>query len=104
MEHEQWSPVDVPSSTQKVVDDILQSAVDTPRSWEFKRDQGEGHATADSVTKQLAIEDRSFFAVGATLRCLEALEAYLKVVINLPLLTTDVMSRIVEFLKVCPST
>lgn len=102
VEQEQWSPADVPASDQAIVDRILQSAVETPSAWDFKRESDTGENSAEKTSKQLAIEDRSYFAVSATLRCLEALESYLKVVVNLPLLSTDVMSRIIEFLKVRP--
>lgn len=102
VEHEQWSPTDVPASTQAVVDRILQSAVETPALWDFKRHRPEVSVDDKQVAKQLAVEDRSYFTVTATLRCVEALEDYLKIVINLPLLSTDVMSRIIEFLKVGP--
>jgi vacuolar protein sorting-associated protein 54 len=99
VQQEQWSPADVPSSTQAVVNRILQSAVETPILWDLKRMQAP--MTEDKpAAKQLIIEDRSYFAVTATLRCVEALEKYLQVVTNLPLLSTDVMSRIIEFLKV----
>lgn len=85
---------------QNAVDRILESAVETPSSWDFKREQTVDKPDEKSPAKQLAIEDRSYFAVSATLSCLKALESYLKIVVNLPLLSTDVMSRIIEFLKV----
>lgn len=100
VEQEQWSPADVPAGVQASVDRILQSAVATPSNWDFKREQTEDDHSSKATAKQLAIEDKSYFAVSATLQCLQALESYLKVVINLPLLSTDVMSRIIEFLKV----
>lgn len=100
VEQEQWSPADVPAAVQASVDKILQSAVETPSSWDFKRDQPVDDSSRKAPAKQLAIEDKSYFAVSATLQCLQAMESYLKVVINLPLLSTDVMSRIIEFLKV----
>ena len=51
--------------------------------------------------KHLKIEDRSYFAVSATLEVLLLLVDYLKVIMNLPLptLTTDTMSRVIELLK-----
>ena len=47
------------------------------------------------------MEDKSFFVVKATADSLVLLGDYLKIVINLELVVTDVMSRIIEFLKVC---
>lgn len=49
--------------------------------------------------KHLKIEDRNYFAVGATLEVLMLLVDYLKVIMNLPMLTTDTMSRVIELLK-----
>ncbi|TCD63552.1 hypothetical protein EIP91_005298 [Steccherinum ochraceum] len=49
--------------------------------------------------KHLKIEDRSYFAVAATLEVLLLLMDYLKVIINLPMLTTDSISRVIELLK-----
>ena len=90
----------MPGSVQRSVDAILQSAVETPSGWDFKREQNDDKMDGKAAAKLLAIEDKSYFAVSATLLCLTGLESYLKVVINLPLLSTDVMSRIIEFLKV----
>ena len=49
--------------------------------------------------KHLLIEDRRFFAVGATLEVLVLLADYLKVIVNLETLTTDSVSRVIELLK-----
>lgn len=52
--------------------------------------------------KQLRIEERSYFVVSATLQVLVVLLAdYVKLIVNLPLLTTDAVGRVIEFLKVC---
>ncbi|KAH9950264.1 Vps54-domain-containing protein [Amylocystis lapponica] len=50
-------------------------------------------------TKHLRIEDRSYYAVSATLEVLMLLADYLRIIINLPTLTTDTMSRVIELLK-----
>jgi vacuolar protein sorting-associated protein 54 len=55
-------------------------------------------------TKQLNIENRGFFVVKATSETLVLLADYLKIVINLELVVMDVMSRIIEFLKVSPDS
>ncbi|KAH9930608.1 Vps54-like protein-domain-containing protein [Fomitopsis serialis] len=49
--------------------------------------------------KHLHIEDRAYFAVGATLEVLVVLADYLKIIINLEMLTTETMSRVIELLK-----
>ncbi|KAI0723740.1 Vps54-domain-containing protein [Cerioporus squamosus] len=50
-------------------------------------------------TKHLRVEERAYFAVSATLDVLMLLLDYLKIIVNLPLLTMDTMSRIIELLK-----
>jgi vacuolar protein sorting-associated protein 54 len=47
----------------------------------------------------LRIDERTYFAVSATAEVLVLLLDYLRVVVNLSLLTTDTMSRVIEFLK-----
>ena len=56
-------------------------------------------SNGSSLAKHLRIEDRTYFAVSATQEVLNILTDYLKVIVNLSLLTTDAMSRIIEFLK-----
>lgn len=51
------------------------------------------------MSKNLRIEDHEFFIVSATAEVLILLLDYLRVIVNLPMLTTDTMSRIIEFLK-----
>ncbi|KAM0755447.1 hypothetical protein T439DRAFT_375809 [Meredithblackwellia eburnea MCA 4105] len=112
VENEQWSASDVPPSTQKVVALIVQSAMSDPIELLIgkrreARLQGSG---VDNVlepstngdaqpTKQLDIEGREYFAVSAGLASVDVLIDYLKVVMNCPLLTTDTMSKIVEYMK-----
>ena len=50
-------------------------------------------------TKHLHIEDRTYFAVSGTVEVLVILGDYLKIVINLEMLTTETMSRVIELLK-----
>jgi vacuolar protein sorting-associated protein 54 len=52
-----------------------------------------------SSSKHIRIEDRTYFTVSATADVLGLLLDYLKVIINLSMLTTDTMGRIIEFLK-----
>ncbi|OSX65343.1 hypothetical protein POSPLADRAFT_1133849 [Postia placenta MAD-698-R-SB12] len=54
---------------------------------------------AAGPSKHLRIEDRSYFAVSATLEVLVLLVDYLKIVANLEMLTTETMSRVIELLK-----
>jgi hypothetical protein len=54
----------------------------------------------DKDKKHLVIEEKTYFAVAATLGSVELLVDYIKIVLNIEMLTTDVMSRIIEYLKV----
>ncbi|KIK59593.1 hypothetical protein GYMLUDRAFT_74478 [Collybiopsis luxurians FD-317 M1] len=58
-----------------------------------------GTATSTKNSKHLYVETNSFFTVPATSAVLSLLTNYLAVIINLNILTTDTMSRIIEFLK-----
>ncbi|KAF5389861.1 hypothetical protein D9757_003618 [Collybiopsis confluens] len=58
-----------------------------------------GTATSTKKSKHLYVETNSFFTVPATSAVLSLLTNYLSVIINLNILTTDTMSRIIEFLK-----
>jgi hypothetical protein len=56
-------------------------------------------ASSPSSSKHLRIEDRTYYVVLATSEVLTLLMDYLMVVVNLSMLTTDAMSRVIEFLK-----
>lgn len=51
------------------------------------------------ASKHLRIEERSYYVVSATADVLVLLLDYLRVIVNLSMLTTDAMSRVIEFLK-----
>lgn len=55
--------------------------------------------STSSPGKYLKIEERNYFAVSATLEVLILLVDYLKLIMNLPSLTTDTMSRVIELMK-----
>ena len=48
----------------------------------------------------LKVEERTYYAVSATMHVLQLVIDYLKVIVNLTLMNTECMSRLVEFLKV----
>ncbi|TFK30114.1 Vps54-domain-containing protein [Coprinopsis marcescibilis] len=60
----------------------------------------EARVTPASRTKQLLrIEDRGYHMVSSTSEILTLLLDYLKVIVNMNMLTTDAMSRVIEFMK-----
>ncbi|GAA5998853.1 hypothetical protein JCM5350_000108, partial [Sporobolomyces pararoseus] len=107
VEEEQWSASEVPLKVQKKVELIVKGAMMDPEelllgqrrqeSMKERIDEGEERA---AVAKQVEIEGRQFFAVSAGLATIETLVEYLQVVLNCPMLTTDAMSKVVEFMKV----
>ena len=103
VEEEQWAAAEVPSSAQMLTRTIVDAAVrDSPDlliSESETQQQNGSTSSPPSSSKHLNIEDRKYFAVSATLKMLDALVDYLKVITNLSLLTTDAMSRVIEFLK-----
>ncbi len=129
VEDEQWSQAEVSPELQHITGTILDCAVqDSPEllikhedplwspppsatseaseSTESVRTLVETNSHSQptqsapiSATKQLRIDDRTYFVVSATVEVLPLLQDYLRLVINLSLLTTDIMSRVIEFLK-----
>lgn len=106
VEEEIWVVVEVERRVQKVVEMIVESAVTDSSELLIGRrrkdDSDGGNETngETSMAKVLEIEGREYFVVGAGLKAVEALLEYLKVVLNCTLLTTDTMSKVVEFMKV----
>ncbi|KAJ7157013.1 Vps54-like protein-domain-containing protein [Mycena crocata] len=58
-----------------------------------------GSSQAKNAKIRLRVEDRTFSSVSATSEALSLLLDYLRVIMNLSMLTTDTMSRVIEFLK-----
>ena len=116
VEEETWAQADVGAKIQAQIRHIVSSAVEDPADFvvtgshsqlngdsdELSKESRVAEADADAAvesSKTLDIEDRQYFVVDASLEVLALLVDYLKVVINLPLLTTEAMARVVEFLK-----
>lgn len=109
VEEEQWTPAEIPSETQAIVNRIVEGAMADPKELilvekgctEPNGDANNANTNGHSaLAKTLNVEDHTYHAVGACLKCLDMLQDYLKIVINITLLTTDAMGRIIEFLKV----
>jgi vacuolar protein sorting-associated protein 54 len=81
------------SSTSPLTPTVPQSALPSagPNTATSSRPSGK--------TKQLRIEERTYYVVPATSQILALVLDYLKVIVNMPMLTTDTMSRVIEFLK-----
>lgn len=58
-----------------------------------------GSSKTKNLKIRLRIEERTFSTVAATSEALSLLLDYLRVIVSLSMLTTDTMSRVIEFLK-----
>ncbi|KAG9318566.1 Vps54-like protein-domain-containing protein [Chiua virens] len=117
VEDEQWNQMDVPFAVQHAADVLVDSAVrdspdlvigGKPPPVTPSSHSPNGKATlipnkpngsAGATAKYIHIEERPYFCVSATGAVLALLLEYLKLVVNLPILNTDTMSRVIEFLK-----
>ncbi|EIW84920.1 Vps54-domain-containing protein [Coniophora puteana RWD-64-598 SS2] len=114
VEDEQWSQTEVAPSLQQLVGILVDSAVrDSPEliikpvtASASPSSPVNGSASPSpkangpgASSKYLHIEEHPFFCVSATGAVLALLLDYLKVVVNLSVLNTDTMSRVIEFLK-----
>jgi vacuolar protein sorting-associated protein 54 len=129
VEDELWNPAEVKPALQRIADVLVDSAVrdspdlilssDSPSSPTPTPTPGAAPPTMNgtpspppsasgqrtksngtsSSSKHIRIEDRTYFTVSATADVLGLLVDYLKVIVNLSMLTTDTMSRVIEFLK-----
>lgn len=100
VEEETWVQVDVPASTQHTVDLLVQAAVSDPGECFIPPKQdGPVSNGSNQPGRLVTVEDKTFHVVNATAESLSLLGDYLTIVINLELVVTDVISRIIEFLK-----
>jgi vacuolar protein sorting-associated protein 54 len=100
VEDEQWSPQEVTASLQDVITVIVDCAVRDSPALKFGALASLSDASSSSgSTKHLRIEERAYFTVPATSQVLNLLLDYVKVIVNLGMLTMDTMSRVMEFLK-----
>lgn len=60
-----------------------------------------GAEAASDSNRFLVVKGQNFFAVICSLMLIKMLEEYLRCMANIPSLTTDVMQRMMELLKVC---
>ncbi|KAF9227828.1 Vps54-domain-containing protein [Gyrodon lividus] len=120
VEDEQWNQMEVPPSLQHTADVLVDSAVRDPpaltiggipsspaspspstngSTLPFSSTPGKLNGSSGSSAKYIRIEARPYFCVSATGAVLGLLLDYLKLVVNLSMLNTDTMSRVIEFLK-----
>ncbi|GMK55478.1 hypothetical protein CspeluHIS016_0205340 [Cutaneotrichosporon spelunceum] len=101
VEEETWVQVDVPRGTQHAADLLVEAAVSDPSECFVPPREANGASNGESsgTAKLISIEGKTFCVVKATSESLQLLSEYLAIVINLELVTTDVMTRVIEFLR-----
>lgn len=124
MEDEQWGPQEVSTPLQRVADILVEAAVrdapellvltnpDLPNSSPPSAADGTVSSASSGGAmpqppptptvkgaKHLRIDGHTYFTVPATSDVLTLLLDYLKVIVNVQMLTTDTMGRAIEFLK-----
>ncbi|PWN44300.1 Vps54-domain-containing protein, partial [Ceraceosorus guamensis] len=103
VEEEMWVQAEVAINDQEEVARIVESATADPKAFILpapaKDALSDSPIDPSTSLKTLSIEEKQYFVVGASTHVLRLLAEYLRVVINLPLLTTEAMGRVVEFLK-----
>ncbi|CAD6590324.1 MAG: hypothetical protein TREMPRED_005695 [Tremellales sp. Tagirdzhanova-0007] len=100
VEEEQWSQVDISLPIQRTVNVLIESAVTDPIDCAIPPPSPLNlNGDAAQPAKVLNVEEKTFYVVKATGESLLLLRDYLSIVINIELVVTDVMSRIIEFLK-----
>lgn len=99
--------MDVSKETQHAVGLLIESATNDPaecfvppRPLITDQQASNGNGASVGNNKMLHVESNKFFVVKATAESLELLSEYLRVVVNLEVVVTDAMGRIIEFLKV----
>ncbi|CAG8444809.1 14933_t:CDS:10 [Cetraspora pellucida] len=64
-----------------------------------EKDRVQKNSSVQSSNRHIFIEERKFFLVGCSLLLLKMIGDYLKCMVNIPVLTTETMNRIVEILN-----
>jgi len=108
VEEEQWIQSEIPTRTCREVDRLVSSATQSgmPDAVGLHVGGSQADGTNDisnsgpEFVKALSIEDQQFILVHATISSLDMLCSYVRLLITLETIVTDVMAKIIEFLKV----
>ena len=121
IDNEQWVQTEVPVDFQHIVNKVV--AASTAGMSEFKDNlladpsmtnplspsyeapstpasDGGNAPTSTTSNRNIFIEERRFFVVACGLMIVKTLGEYLRCMVNIPVVTTDAMNRIIEILNV----
>lgn len=105
VEDEQWSQADIPGVTCHEIGNLVFSATKQTAKEPESGSGNENHQVdpmavmSSSPAKSLDVEDQTFILVPATIKTLDMLISYMRLLVDLDSIATDVMAKIVEFLK-----
>ena len=94
--------IEVNAGAQHTAQVLIDSAVGDPQELSLSAGPLSNGTTSGKPTKQLHVEEHPYYVVSATTDVLVLVVDYLRVMVNMPLLITDVMARVIEFWKVSP--
>ena len=101
IENEQWVASEVPSDFQRIVDRICDGSVSSLAQDDGTQQQPQQQQKDErKSTKFLIVHGTSYFVVGCSLLIIKMFEEYLRCIWNLEGMTTDIMQKLVELLKV----
>lgn len=98
IENEQWAASEVPSDFQLIVDRICDGRISCFVDGTLQQQQQQ--YDGEKSIKHLVINGQSYYVVGCTLLILKMFEDYLKCVLNLDNMASEIMQKLVELLKV----
>ncbi|CAO3641686.1 unnamed protein product [Cunninghamella blakesleeana] len=105
IENDQWVASEVPSDFQRIVDRICDGTISSFVDNNNNKDENESNEQYSSAnipektTKLLSINNQSYYVVGCTLLIIKLFEDYLRCVLNLKGMATDIMQKLLELLK-----
>jgi vacuolar protein sorting-associated protein 54 len=99
IENEQWAASEVPSDFQLIVDRICDGRISCFIDGSLQQSQ-QHHIDSEKSTKHLIVDGHSYYVVGCSLLILKMFEDYLKCVLNLESMTSEIMQKLIELLKV----
>lgn len=96
IENEQWIAQEVASDFQGIVDRICDGSISS-----FAEGDGRQPPPKDNQrsTRFLIIHEASYFTVGCSLLLIKMFEDYMRCILNLEGMTTDIMQKLIELLK-----
>ncbi|KAI8379270.1 Vps54-like protein-domain-containing protein [Radiomyces spectabilis] len=99
IENEQWVASEVPTDFQRIVDRICDGGISSFAASEESQTEERKSSEQPRSSKLLVVNGSSYFVVGCSLLILKMFEEYLRCILNLEGMATDIMQKLVEMLK-----